>query len=85
MSIASSNTNRNCVKLRVVFLGDQGVGKSSIIDRYTTERYEETHSVHILASSPQLESISMSRISADTVRSTVFRCGTLLDKRDIAV
>jgi len=40
MSITSSNTNRNCTKLRIVFLGDQGVGKSSIIDRYTTNRYD---------------------------------------------
>lgn len=40
MSITSSNTNKNGEKIRVVFLGDQGVGKSSIIDRYTTNKYE---------------------------------------------
>lgn len=40
MSITSSNTARNAVKLRLVFLGDQGVGKSSIIDRYTTNRFD---------------------------------------------
>ncbi len=40
MSISSSTTNRNCIKLRIVFLGDQGVGKSSVIDRYTTNRFE---------------------------------------------
>lgn len=40
MSITSSNTNRNCEKIRIVLLGDQSVGKSSIIDRYTTNRYE---------------------------------------------
>lgn len=40
MSISSSNTNKNCIKLRIVLLGDQGVGKSSIIDRYTTNRFE---------------------------------------------
>jgi GTPase SAR1 family protein len=40
MSLTSSNTNRNSEKVRIVFLGDQGVGKSSIIERYTTNRYE---------------------------------------------
>lgn len=55
MSITSSNTNRNCIKLRIVFLGDQGVGKSSIIERYTTNRFQDAHNVQLLLLSLQLE------------------------------
>lgn len=39
MSITSSSSNRNSKKFRIVFLGDQGVGKTSIIERYTNNRY----------------------------------------------
>ena len=45
MSLTSSNSNRNTTKLRLVFLGDQGVGKSSIIDRYTTNQFDDNHNV----------------------------------------
>ena len=31
MSVTSSHSNRNAQKFRIVFLGDQGVGKTSII------------------------------------------------------
>ncbi len=31
MSITSSSSNKNAEKFRIAFLGDQGVGKSSII------------------------------------------------------
>ena len=40
MSITSSSSNRHSQKFRIVFLGDQGVGKTSIIERYTNNRYE---------------------------------------------
>lgn len=39
MSITSKST-RNAKKYRIVFLGDQGVGKTSIIERYTTDRFD---------------------------------------------
>lgn len=40
MSITSSSSNRNTQKYRIVFLGDQGVGKTSIIERYTNNKFE---------------------------------------------
>lgn len=81
MSIASSNTTRNCSKLRIVFLGDQGVGKSSIIDRYTTNRFEDAHNVLPIGSSRQLVLISMSEISIGTVKIIDYKCGIPLDKK----
>jgi len=85
MSIASSNTTKNSTKLRIVFLGDQGVGKSSIIDRYTTNNFEEAHNVLRIGSSRQLVLILMSEISLGTDMFTGCRCGTLLAKRGTAV
>ena len=41
----TSKSNRNAEKFRIVFLGDMGVGKTSIIEKYTTDRFDETHNV----------------------------------------
>ena len=41
----TSKSNRNAEKYRIVFLGDQGVGKTSIIEKYTTDRFDEGHNV----------------------------------------
>lgn len=46
MSLTSKQT-RNAKKYRIVFLGDQGVGKTSIIERYTTDRFDEGYNVHM--------------------------------------
>ncbi len=48
MSITSSSSNRNTQKYRIVFLGDQGVGKTSIIERYTNNKFEEGYHVYFL-------------------------------------
>lgn len=45
MSITSSQSNRNSQKFRIVFLGDMGVGKSAIIERYTNNKFNESHMV----------------------------------------
>ena len=44
----TSKTNRNAKKLRIVFLGDQGVGKTSIIERYSSGRFDEHYNVEII-------------------------------------
>ena len=41
----TSKSNRNAKKFRIVFLGDQGVGKTSIIERYSTDRFDENYNV----------------------------------------
>jgi GTPase SAR1 family protein len=37
-------------KYKVIFLGDQGVGKSSIINRFVQDRYEPNYQVYNLNS-----------------------------------
>lgn len=44
MSI-SSITTRSKTKLKVVLLGDQSVGKTSVIERYMHDRFEEVEDV----------------------------------------
>lgn len=43
----TSKSNRNAKKFRVVFLGDQSVGKTSIIERYSSGRFDENYNVGI--------------------------------------
>ena len=85
MSLTSSNSNRNTTKLRLVFLGDQGVGKTSIIDRYTTNQYDDNHNVPTFSQRTPLASISMLKISAGTDKTTDYKCGILLVNNDIEV
>ena len=44
----SSKSNRNAKKFRVVFLGDQSVGKTSIIERYSSDRFDQNYNVWII-------------------------------------
>lgn len=85
MSITSSTSNRNSTKLRVVFLGDQGVGKSSIIDRYTTSRFNDNYNVDSSLFRQLSESILMSRILIDMGKFSDFRCGIRLGRRGTVV
>ena len=62
-----------------MFLGDQGVGKSSIIDRAILNTYEDIHNVTPAPFSRPSASISTSRIWFEVAKHTVCRCGTLLD------
>lgn len=42
----SSMTVGGKIKFKLVLLGDQHVGKSSIIDRFINDKFEETYNVH---------------------------------------
>ena len=44
----SSMTVGGKVKYKLVLLGDQFVGKSSIIDRFINNRFEENYNVYYL-------------------------------------
>jgi len=55
----SFSSNRNSMqKFKVVLVGDQNVGKSSIIARYIRNEFDPTKNVKIISFSPLLESIS---------------------------
>jgi len=34
------------LKLKIIFLGDPGVGKSSILNRYTQDKFDSNYQVH---------------------------------------
>ena len=50
----SVSTMTGKTKLKIVFLGGQAVGKSSIIEKYIHDNFNETANVRYLAQSPQL-------------------------------
>lgn len=45
--ISFATGKSNVVKFKVVFLGDQGVGKSSVISRFIKNEFDETHNVQV--------------------------------------
>ncbi len=60
----SFSSNRNSIqKFKIVLVGDQNVGKSSIIARYIRNEFDPTKNVLIFSYSQQLESILFQKIS----------------------
>ena len=43
---------KHTVKFKVVFVGDQAVGKSSIINRFIKDEFDSTHNVNFPQCSP---------------------------------
>ena len=77
---SSASTVTGKIKIKIVFLGNQAVGKSSIIDRYVNDRFDET--AHVLPSPPSPPSVSTSspKTSSTRPRATVCSSGTLLGR-----
>jgi small GTP-binding protein len=48
----SSTTNGSKTKYKIAFLGNQSVGKSSIIEKYINNRFSEESNVHSIAIQP---------------------------------
>lgn len=44
----SVSTMSGKIKIKIVFLGNQSVGKSSIIEKYIHNKFDETNNVPIL-------------------------------------
>jgi GTPase SAR1 family protein len=53
--ISFASNRQNVLKLKIVMVGDQNVGKSSIIIRYVKNDFDKTNNVILLKISPQLE------------------------------
>jgi GTPase SAR1 family protein len=47
MSLSSSTVSAR-IKYKLVLLGDQQVGKTSIIDRFINDRFETSYNVYLL-------------------------------------
>ena len=66
-------------KYKIIFLGDQNVGKTSVINRYIFGEYDEKHHVPpptILTKSPQLASILSPRQWISTEKASNWPSGT---------
>lgn len=50
----STTTNSNKTKYKLAFLGNQGVGKSSIIEKYINDKFSEEANVPFLTSQPTI-------------------------------
>lgn len=44
---------KHTIKFKIVFIGDQAVGKSSIINRFIKDEFDTTHNVLFQGPSPQ--------------------------------
>lgn len=77
----SISTVTGKIKIKIVFLGNQSVGKSSIIDKYVNDKFEETAHVFTLLSSPRLASIFWPKISSINRKTIDFNSGIQQDKK----
>lgn len=46
-TISMATGKATVVKFKIVFVGDQGVGKSSIISRFIKNEFDQSHNVRI--------------------------------------
>lgn len=75
MNHSVSSTVTGKTKIKVVFLGGQSVGKSSIIEKYIHDRFDDTANVANPLASPQSASTSSLRMWSTKQRTTVCSCG----------
>lgn len=59
LSVKSSKLSKRTHK--IIFLGDAGVGKTSLIERFANNKFEEGYNVRMHIRSQQSESISLGK------------------------
>lgn len=79
MSISSSAVGGR-TKYKIIFLGDQSVGKSSIIEKFVKNKFEDGLTVYIIIIRQPSVSIFISKTSVETVNSIECSYGILQDK-----
>ena len=83
MSITSSTFGKRTYK--IVLLGDTSTGKTSIIDRFVNNKFEEKDNVDLISYSPLLESTSLAKISHIKAPHADCNSGIQLVNKDTAV
>lgn len=83
MSITSSTFGKRTYK--IVLLGDSSTGKTSIIDRFVNNKFEEKDNVPVDIFSPPSALTFSARTSPIRAPPAGYNSGTLLGKKDIAV
>ena len=80
--MSSSKTSKISKKThKIIFLGDSGVGKTCIIDRFANNKYDEYFNVSFTRCSRPLGLTLSARISSIRVIVAGCSCGILLDKK----
>jgi GTPase SAR1 family protein len=85
MSEDSSTIKGGRTKFKIIFLGDQSVGKSSIIEKYIKDKFEEGLNVSLPLLSPPSASIFTSKTSPETANISEYNSGTQQDSNDSEV
>ena len=80
MSITSSTFGKKTYK--IVLLGDTSTGKTSIIDRFVNNKFEEKDNVTLPLSSPPSALTSSGKMSHTTVLPAGYNFGIQQDKND---
>jgi GTPase SAR1 family protein len=76
---------KHTIKFKIVFIGDQAVGKSSIINRFIKDEFDSTHNVSLQRYSQQLASISSRKMSISMTEQSVCNCGIPQASKDSKV
>jgi len=80
----SKGTIPPLLKYKIVFLGDQAVGKSSIINRFIYDIFDGNEHVYAYRlRGLQLESISFLKTSFSRIKRFVYNFGTLQAKKGL--
>ena len=66
--LSYATNKKNIQKTKIVFVGDQYVGKTSIINRFIKDTFDNSHNVLVTLSSPPSASTSSPRTSPSTVK-----------------
>ena len=81
----SISTMTGKTKLKIILLGNQGVGKSSIIDQYINNKFDDNYNVVFRSFSRLSESISLLKMSQSTPKLIDYNSGTLQVNKDFVL
>lgn len=80
---ASKNSKISKKTHKIIFLGDSGVGKTALIDKFANNRFEDFFNVPARESSPPSVSTSSARTSSSRATPAASSCGTQPARRSL--